>query len=137
MNSRRKSGNTQNYLPLCQAHHQLIKEIKTWLAQERENQVKEKYGPLDPKENTTFWKDLKRLTEPTTKQEPPRLTNPATDQLTTSDKATAEVFAQHLSSEHRVHQDIYFDHNHKAEVDHCVDGNRHLFDILDTPGQTT
>ena len=122
-----------DYLPLRQAHRQLIKEIKARLAQERHNQLQEKYESLDPGTNPTFWKDLKRLTNPAKKQKPPRLKDPATDRKTVSDKATADVFARHLSGVHRVHQDTHFDHDHKAEVDQWVDDNKHLFDILDPP----
>ena len=124
-----------DYQPLRQAHRQLVKEIKTRLARERQNQLQAKYGSLDPQRNRTFWKDLKRLTRPGEKQKPPRILDPSTNEKTTTDKATADVFAQHLSKVHRVHRDIHFDHDHKREVDRWVEANRDLFETLDTPGE--
>ena len=40
-----------DYLQLWQAHHQLIKEIKTWQAEERHNQVQPKNMSLDAKQH--------------------------------------------------------------------------------------
>ena len=122
-----------DYLPLRQAHRELVREIKSRLAREKRAQVEASYGSLDPTKSKTYWKDLKRLTKPKVDRKPARLVDPTTKERTTSDKATADTFAGHLSSVHRVHQDTFFDHTHKQEVDNWAEANKELLTSLDTP----
>ena len=73
---------------------------------------------LNPRDSRQYWRTINNLTGQTRPDRKPiKLINPATNSRTNSDKETADTFAAQLAKVHRTHPDIYFNHEHKAEVD--------------------
>ena len=73
---------------------------------------------LNPKDSQQYWKTIMNLTGQTKAEKKPiKLINPLTNTRTNSEKETADTFAIQLAKVHRTLSDIYFNHEHKAEVD--------------------
>ena len=73
---------------------------------------------LNPKDSQQYWRTINNLTGQTKPEKKPiKLINPSTNTRTNSEKETANTFAAQLAKVHRTHSNIYFNHEHKAEVD--------------------
>ena len=73
---------------------------------------------LNPKDSQQYWRTINKLTGQTKADKKPiKLINLSTRTTTNSEKETADTFARQLAKVHRTHTDIYFNHEHKLEVD--------------------
>ena len=107
-----------DYEPLRQAYRNITMEIKTNLEEEKRATQMKEVEALNPKNSQQYWRTINKLTGQTKPDKKPiKLINPSTWTTTNSEKETADTFARQLTKVHRTHRDIYFNHEHKVEVD--------------------
>ena len=106
-----------DYEPLRHAYWNITKEIKTQLHEEKKAAQMREVEALNPRDSQKKWRTINNLTGQTKPEKKPiKLINPATNTKTKSEMETANTFATQLAKVHRTHSDIYFNHEHKAEV---------------------
>ena len=107
-----------DYEPLRHAYRNITKEIKTQLHEEKKAAQMREVEALNPRDSQQYWRTINNLTGQTKPEKKPiKLINPSTNTKTKSEMETANTFAAQLAKVHRTHSDIYFNHEHKAEVD--------------------
>ena len=107
-----------DYEPLRHAYRNITKEIKTQLHEEKKAAQMREVEALNPRDSQQYCRMINNLTGQTKPEKKPiKLTNPSTNTKTKSEMETANTFAAQLAKVHRTHSDIYFNHEHKAEVD--------------------
>ena len=67
-------------------------------------------------------------------KKPINLTSPLTNTKTKSEKKTADIFVGQLAKVNKSHSDIYFNQEHKAEVDQWADAMKYQLTSCNTPG---
>ena len=107
-----------DYEPLKLAYRNITKEIKTQLHEEKKAAQMREVEALNPKDSQQYWRTINNLTGQTKPEKKPiKLINLSTNTKTKTEMETANTFAKQLAKVHRTHSDIYFNHEHKAEVD--------------------
>ena len=86
----RESRQFPDYEPLRQAYHNITKEIKTKLEEEKRAARMKEVEALNPEDSQQYWRTINKLTRQTKADEKPiKLINPTTGTTTNSEKDTS------------------------------------------------